>query len=221
MSHRSLLIAFSGLDGAGKSTQIALLVARLKADGQKVEVIWTRGGYTPLFEALKRMLRCISRGRIVPTSGHSSQRERALGRPHIRRLWLILALIDLLWVYGVKVRWLRWQKRTVICDRYLWDTLIDFRLNFSQEQVEDWSLWRLLVKASPRPDAAFLLLIPVEESLRRSRQKQEPFPDSPEILARRLAHYQALAENGRWRVMDGSRSLVELADEISMAVALA
>lgn len=221
MSRSGRLVVFSGLDGAGKSTQIALLVSRLKAGGQHPEVIWTRGGYTLLFEALKGMLRRISRGRVVPASGHSPQRERALTQPRTRRIWLTLALIDLLWVYGVQVRWLRWWGRAVICDRYLWDTLIDFCLNFPQERVEDWGLWRLLVKASPRPDVAFLLLVPVEESLRRSRQKQEPFPDSPETLARRLAHYQALAENGYWRVMDGRRPMAELAAEIWTAVGFA
>lgn len=213
------LVVFSGLDGAGKSTQIDVLFSKLLAERATPVVIWTRGGYTPLFETLKRLLRRSSGGRIVPVSGPSQQREQALSRPRIRRLWLMLALLDLLWVYGVQVRWLRWQGRTVICDRYLWDTLIDFRLNFSQEHVERWGLWRLLVKASPEPDAAFLLLVPVEESLRRSQQKQEPFPDSPETLARRLSEYQAMAEHRNWRAMDGRRPVDDLATEIWAAVA--
>jgi len=210
----SLLITFSGLDGAGKSTQIAHLVGRLEAKGERPAIIWTRGGYTPVFEALKKLLRRTSRGRVVPPAGHSPQREQALSRPFIRRLWLTLAILDLIWVYGVQVRWRHLRGLTVICDRYLWDTLLDFRLNFPQEQVERWWLWRILQCVSPKPDVAFALLIPVGESLRRSQQKNEPFPDPPEVLDRRLAAYEELEKRAGWHVMDGCRPLDELADEI-------
>lgn len=45
---RGLLVVFSGLDGAGKSTQIAQLRRRLEHEGDRPSVIWTRGEYTPL-----------------------------------------------------------------------------------------------------------------------------------------------------------------------------
>lgn len=215
MSRKGQLIVFSGLDGAGKSTQIARLVTYLEAEGARPTVLWTRGGYTPLFEGLKALARRLSRGRVVPAAGPSVQRQQALARPRTRRLWLTLAMFDLLWVYGVQVRWLRWRGYVVICDRYLWDTLLDFRLNFPQEAVEYWWLWRLLVHLTPKPQVAFLLLIPVEEALRRSQQKHEPFPDSPETLQQRLLHYQTLAAQGHWQhVLDGQRPLDALADEI-------
>jgi thymidylate kinase len=36
---RTLLVSFSGIDGAGKSTQIEALSARLAADGLRVRLI--------------------------------------------------------------------------------------------------------------------------------------------------------------------------------------
>ena len=211
-------MAFSGLDGAGKSTQIAHLVTRLESKGEHPTVIWTRGGYTPLFRALKGLLRRVLRGRIVPPAGRTAQRQRALSRPIVRRLWLTLAILDLIWVYGVLIRWRRWRGQTVICDRYLWDTLLDFRLNFPQEQVERWWLWRVLQVVSPRPDVAFALLIPVDESIRRSRQKNEPFSDPVEVLERRLVAYRELEKRTGWYVLDGCRPVHELAEEIWAAV---
>lgn len=209
------LVVFSGIDGAGKSTQIALLLEHLRQNGQRPHYLWTRGGYTPLFEHLKALLRKLS-GRAVPPSGHTPQRTQALGKGWVRRLWLSTALLDLLWVYGVIVRWRRWRGQIVVCDRYLWDTLVDFRMNFPQEHVERWLLWRCLARLTPKPDAAFLLLVPVEESVHRSDVKGEPFRDAPEVLAQRLAHYQALAdETGAWHGLDGQRPADELAAEIA------
>lgn len=214
-----ILIVFSGLDGAGKSTQIERLAERLRREGHNPLVIWTRGGYTPLFSAVKAALRRLSRGRAVPPAGPSQQRKEAMARPGTRRLWLALAMLDLLWVYGVQVRSQRWRGHAVICDRYLADSELDFRLNFPQERFDRSLLWRLLVWATPRPDISFLLLIPVEESMRRAQLKHEPFPTPPDVLAERLRGYETLASRGLWRyVLDGGRPLDELADGIAAAV---
>jgi dTMP kinase len=212
------LITFSGLDGAGKSTQIDLLMDHLRQQGRRPRYLWTRGGYTPGFERLKAWGRRTP-GRAVPPSGHTPQRTRAFSRGWVRRLWLTLALLDLLWVYGVQVRWWLWRGQTVVCDRYLGDTRVDFRLNFPQEHVERWWLWRALAWVTPRPDVAFVLLVPVAESVRRSDNKGEPFRDSPEVLAQRLAQYRALAaEHDDWHVLDGRRPISELAAEILTAL---
>jgi thymidylate kinase len=97
---------------------------------------------------------------------------------------------------------------------------VDFRLYFPQEHVENWWLWRRLVGVTPRPDAAFLLLIPVAESVSRSDVKGEPFRDPPELLAQRLTEYQARARAGHWQELDGQHGVDELAAEIRARVNL-
>jgi len=211
---RGALIVFSGLDGAGKSTQIRLLMERLESEGARPACLWTRGGYTSGFNALKSTLRRLLRGRALPESGHNIRRARAFKSPATRRAWLWLALLDLIRVYAIQVRLWRWRGRTIVCDRYLWDTLVDFRLNFPQELVEKSLLWRALDKLTPRPDAAFLMLVPVEESIRRSDIKGEPFRDTVEALTERLSQYEALAKEGRWHVLDGRRAARDLASDI-------
>jgi thymidylate kinase len=211
---RGRLIVFSGLDGAGKSTQIRLLMERLESDGCRPVCLWTRGGYTSGFNALKSALRRLSRGRALPESGHTRRRARAFKSPATRRAWLRLALLDLIRVYAVQVRLWLWRGRTIICDRYLWDTLVDFRLNFPLETVEESFLWRALARLTPRPDAAFLMLVPVEESVRRSDIKGEPFRDPVEVLEERLSRYEALATEGHWHVLDGRRAAPDLASDI-------
>ena len=50
------MIAFSGIDGAGKSTQIGLLKVHLVDNGFNVLVFWSRGGYSPGMMFLKKLM---------------------------------------------------------------------------------------------------------------------------------------------------------------------
>lgn len=214
----SQFISVSGIDGAGKSTQVSNLARYLEQIGETPITMWSRGGYTGGFSALKTLARRFKPG-LIPPPGKSPQREVMLHRSWVRRIWLTLALVDLMCIYASQIRW--WQLRgyTVICDRYLWDTLIDFRLSFPGENVEAWWLWRLLVWVSPQPDAAFLLTIPVEESLHRSKEKGDAFSEPEEKIRQRYVQYEQLKQKGYWPVIiDATQPTAEVWAEIQEAV---
>lgn len=219
MAHKkNLLITFSGLDGAGKSTQINLLVQRLHTKGEHTKYFWSRGGYTGLMVQSKDLMRLIL-GRKIPTSGPSRQRTQMLRKRWVRQLWLMLAILDLIRIYGFQLRYWLWKDYTIICDRYIWDTLVDFQLNFREENIGEWWLWRILVRITPSPNASFLLLIPVDESINRSNIKGEPYRNSAEELAERLHQYENLSGNGTWYILDGRNSVTDLQNQIDIALA--
>lgn len=198
------LWAFSGLDGAGKSTQIDLLMSELTERRQRVRRVWARGGYTPLFDGLKALARRLNR-RALPPPGRSNERAQRFRSRGVRRLWLTLAMLDLFLYYGVWVRLLRVAGIEVVADRWVQDTDLDFQLNFPGENAGQWWWWRVLRSLLPVPAVHFVLVIPVEESLRRSVLKNEPFPDEPAVLAQRLVYYQQIAATSPRILIDGTR----------------
>ncbi len=192
-----MLFAFSGIDGAGKSTQIELLKNKLEAEGQKVKLVWARGGYTPILQGMKDLIRKMS-PKSLPKPGKSKERTKTFNNPKIRKVWLVCAILDLWFLYAIRCRVLSFIGYYIIFDRYVEDTLIDFQLNFAEEQVDNWLLWKFLVKNVPKPDKHFILLIPVAESQYRSKLKNEPFPDSKQVLYNRLETYQQLVKKGNY-----------------------
>jgi thymidylate kinase len=211
------LVTFSGIDCCGKSTQIQLLEDVLRERDQRPVRLWIRGGYTPRLAEARALARRMLGKRAAPP-GETTQRQAFMKNRAKRRLWLYLAIADLFVECVVRVRWLRLLGHSVICDRYLVDSEIDFSLNFAEDNVPQWRSWRLLCKLAANPDHAFLLDLPFEESARRSREKKEPFPEKDELRRLRADCYVARRDARAWHVLDGYRSIEQLHREITGVV---
>ena len=206
----SAFIVFSGLDCSGKSTQIEFLRKEFKKKDKKNLVFWSRGGYTPGFQKLKDILRRFS-GKRLPEPGFTPKREKALSNFFIRRVWLTIAMLDLIYYYSIYLRIKYFFNYNIICDRYIMDTNIDFNLAYPQDKTESWLLWRVLKFTAVKPDLHYVSTIPVSESLIRSKNKFEPYPDSPETLAKRLKLYnQELLFNKKLTFIDGMRDMQDI-----------
>lgn len=222
-----MIISFSGTDGAGKSTQIEKLRKEIISDGFKSKSIWARGGYTPLMNGFKASILWIlgKKGFVLDQSSSKSQtyskrRHRILNYYLVSKVWLIFAIIDLALLYGVYVRWLSMMGTIVICDRYIWDTRLDFLRNFPKHFNENSFLWKFLVIFIPKPHLSVVIIVPAETTLKRSRQKNEPFPDTMETLTFRLIGYNERSEffDKNTVRLEGVRPVEDIFSDICKAV---
>ncbi|MFZ0632575.1 MAG: thymidylate kinase [Acidobacteriaceae bacterium] len=152
---RPTLVSFSGIDGAGKSTQIDALRALMASSGVQVRVI-------PFWDEVARLKN------LRETSGHKIFKgDKGVGspeRPIERRdknvrsrtmslVRLFLYTVDSLSLRFVVRRALRSGAGFLICDRYAYDEFVNLNLRnpFMRLYV------RLMMKLVPRPDVSYIL----------------------------------------------------------------
>jgi dTMP kinase len=107
----------------------------------------------------------------------------------------------------------------IICDRYIWDTYIDFKLKYPQHSFEEWFIWKMLLKLYAKPDISILLHIPPEISMNRSKLKNDPFPEKIDERRNRLNMYMKAEQERLWQYkIDATSSVEDVSYQISSII---
>ena len=220
MKKPPLLISFSGSDCSGKSTHIDLIVKSKLFRWRKFFVFWARGGYTPGFVFLKKILRIFLTKNLMPM-GKSPKRQMIFKNKLICLIWMNLALLDLIFFWVVVIRFKLLMGSIVICDRYIDDTKLDFIFNFPNIEFQKFLLWKFLVFAKPKPDISFLLSLSNDEIIKRSKLKNEPFPDPFETIQWRSNQYlnQLIFNDKDYIRIDASQTIKSISTLIQKHIA--
>lgn len=166
------VVALSGLDGSGKSTQTRALAAALEALGYDVHVEWAPILQNASIERVSRLARVLLRilrpGRPVAEGESLVAGVEAAGTQArtVRMSWTTAVAA----VNGIAHARAAFghcgRGRVVVYDRFVLDSLV--RLRFLYGREETFGLQRRLLAAlSPRPDAAFWLDVPAERAYGR------------------------------------------------------
>jgi len=155
INRRTIFVSFSGIDGAGKSTQIENLASHLSRDGLRVRVV-------RFWDDVARLKR------IRETSGHKifkgdkgvgtpsapiNRRDKNVQSPWMTCVRLFLYLVDAVSLRRTVKHVLRSGFDLVIFDRYTYDELAN--LNLRNPLVRAYV--RMLTALVPRPHISYLL----------------------------------------------------------------
>jgi thymidylate kinase len=169
-SSRAKFVSFSGIDGAGKSTQIETLCTRLKAEGHRVLLIrfWDDiAKLTRLREGTGHRIFKGDKG-VGSPSTPINRRDKNVRSWFMTGVRLFLYFIDAISVRFVVERALRSKADLVVFDRYIYDELANLPLGepFIRAYV------RLITKFVPTPDVSYLL--DAEPVKARARKPEYP-----------------------------------------------
>jgi thymidylate kinase len=205
-NRRAVLVSFSGIDGAGKTTQIGILCDRLRQAGFQVSLL--------AFWDNVAMLT-----RVREFSGHTLFKgEKGVGAPDKPvnrqdknvRSWYMTAVrfalyfLDALSLCFVVARQRRSNADVIIFDRYLHDELANLAINNRISRIYA----RLLLTMTPHPDLAFFL--DADPAQARERKPEYPL----DFLHQNRAAYLTLSTMGGGMTVIAHLPVAEVADRI-------
>jgi thymidylate kinase len=227
------VIALSGLDGAGKSTQARLLADALQNAGFEVAVLWDRIIYNRSLLWLAAPLRLLLRlapqtrrrlaeqvvirqsedasGTFAIPEDHRAVRGLRERLPWLNPAWI--TVVALLHVVPLRRKTMREiaHGRVVIRDRYVLDSLVHLQDRYGPSNVQ--LQMRLVARLAPPPLLAFFLDLSAPEAYRR-----KPEEHTPEALEDHRKLYLQEAHRLGITLVDASMPAQDLADLIAREV---
>jgi dTMP kinase len=208
---RRRLIVISGLDGSGKSTQCEILAGRLGETGIRAETLWNRWEpivSAPLIKLAKGHLARRERISDEDYTQFTDAKRRTMRSPLKRWLWQLMVWSE--YAIEVAMRFTRRPNAVLICDRYVYDTVVDIAINFHMSAGElrellDHPLFVLF------PTPALVIFIDIAPEIGASR-KTDGTPAA--YLADRREYYLAMARILNAPVIDGAGDITQVAEEI-------
>lgn len=216
---KGAVISISGLDGAGKSTQVECLADTLRKLGYPTVTVWTSVAAHPSLSKLAAPARAWFGQRrnpegveeLWPPAGEDDDpltqlRER---RPMIQAGWVSIVAAMNAWWQARAVRPHLLRGRIVICDRYTLDSIVHLRYRYGPQRRYRFQLM-LIRLLSPAPLCAYLL--DVDAKIARSRRREYTLAQNELRMNLYREQYAELSVER----LDGTRDRDDLATEIAL-----
>jgi thymidylate kinase len=219
---RTGVVALSGLDGSGKSTQSHALAATLSKLGHDTSVEWTRLSFDASLDVVAAPVKALLALRHRGSATTVASEEPAPAAVTPRSLRDRSPVVNHAWTAVVATANGSTQRRTtnaqlragrvVVRDRYVLDSVVQLHSVYgARDDVSSQA--RIVERLSPAPLVAFYLDVPPAEAYRR---KPEEYTEAE--LAAHAALYRREAARLGVQTVDAARDRAELAAELGATV---
>lgn len=206
-SQPPMLIAFSGVDGSGKTTHSNRLLMAFDACGIRTKYVWSRYGSSFIASLLIKIGKIIFK--MIHNGGGTSREQSEMQRIYLRKgwtksLWFFTVFFELTIQYLFKVRLPLLFGRVVICDRYLLDALVELGVSMNLPNLEKSFLGKLLLRFNPKPSMGILMDLSPEAAKERGGT----------LELEQLSLYRRMAGHLCYTRKDAEKPLNDQSDEI-------
>jgi thymidylate kinase len=184
---KMVLVSFSGIDGAGKSTQIANLCSFLGVAGLRVRIVAFWDDVAVFRSQRESAGRTIFRGDqgVGTPETPISRRDKNVRSPLMTPVRFGLYWLDALSLARRARRARTWDADVVIFDRYIYDELANLNLRSSLSRA----FVRAVMRIAPRPNLSFILDADPEQAHRRKPEYPPDFVHANRMAYLRLAEF--------------------------------
>ena len=170
MSEKPMFICITGIDGVGKTTHVNLILEHLRNKGIKCEYKWLRFHHLislPLlaFCRLAGYTRVSTLGDTQKCSYHEFYRSDFISFVYP---WILL--MDTVLFTTVKVYIPMLYGNTIVCDRFVYDTLIDVAVATRDHKIYDKAVGKLFLKLIP--ENARIVMLNLDKAIVISRREE-------------------------------------------------
>jgi dTMP kinase len=193
------LICLTGVDGSGKSTHAKLLKTYLEQKGYKCSSVWA--AYKPfLAYYFFGFTRILGYWKYTKKESYTDPLEFApkLVAKKLAKIMRVMYFFDYQLKILIKIRVPLFLGKVVLCDRYLYDLLMELQL--SDTLSKNFS--RFLPRSLPKPLVVFLMVAP--ESVNQTRRGF-----SFDFFAKRKKILLEYADSFKFVVIDSSKELTD------------
>lgn len=204
-SHPRFFVAFSGLDGSGKTAHCKALQKAFEMSDINAKYIWSRTGSLPISQSILKFIRIFKSKR---DSSSAEKEKRLIKSKLFLKLWQIINSIDLILFYFFKLSIPLFLGKVIISDRYIADGIVDLESLAGSEDC-DKPLYNILRFLTPYPDIMYFLELNPQAIIQRGRDEPE------EQMALKYACYKSLLPETEAMWIDNSNPFHEVNEKIS------
>ncbi|AFV24611.1 hypothetical protein Mpsy_2407 [Methanolobus psychrophilus R15] len=209
MKQKSMFICITGIDGVGKTTHVNLLLEHLKEKGIKCQYKWLRFHHylsLPLlaFCRVAGYTRVSTLGGTQKCSYHEFYRSKIISAIYP---WILF--VDTVISTTIKVYVPMLFGTTIVCDRFVYDTLIDLSVATKDSEIYTRTVGKKFLNLIPKN--AKLIMLTLDKKTITSRR---PELKDDTTFDERYDQYELLAERFDISVVDNKDSFIDVSNSV-------